>query len=255
MSAERDLAIARAVRDRICDDCNIPGGTQFTAWDLDTLRAIIAQVDASLAGVSGIDEAGESIGQGSEPATPSADATPPAQAAEPPSDLQGTPSAEWESGYETGTYEGAQAAKRAEQQRAAGIIGHLLACGYTEDPGDNCEGCREANQYWDEAEAAEGGRIMDKRQRALDSLAHAFRTNAPNAHARIAMQFADAIAIALGTHCACCDPSCSKEWTMSARICVECPACGFMYSAEHELADGSGYSCPECHHGYKLEGE
>jgi hypothetical protein len=34
--------------------------------------------------VSGIDEAGESIGQSSGPATPSADATPPAQAAEPP---------------------------------------------------------------------------------------------------------------------------------------------------------------------------
>jgi hypothetical protein len=34
--------------------------------------------------VSGIDEAGESIGQSSEPATPSADATPPAQAAESP---------------------------------------------------------------------------------------------------------------------------------------------------------------------------
>jgi len=76
-SAERDLAIARAVIEWLERPAH--------RMNVGDVRAIIAQVDASLSGVSGIDEAGESIGQSSEPATPSADATPPAQAAEPPS--------------------------------------------------------------------------------------------------------------------------------------------------------------------------
>jgi len=69
-------------------------------------------------GVSGIDEAGESIGQGSEPATPSADATPPAQAAEPPSDLPPYPTASQMRAREEQVKQAVREAKR----EAVGIL-------------------------------------------------------------------------------------------------------------------------------------
>lgn len=55
------------------------------------------------------------------------------------------------------------------------------------------------------------------------------------------------------THkCGCGDPTCYgwPEVVDDTQPNVECPGCGFCYSAEHGQVDGT-YSCPECNHGEK----
>lgn len=160
MSAERDLAIARAVRDSIGEGLAMTKPQRVTfcyIWGRDdddhALRAIIAQVDASLGG-----EATRSLGGALAPNAPSAGASDEPserQAAEPPSIFNRT----WEEGYQYGL--------RSEQQRAAGILKATLDYALAVEPGDigldthpgsdYDNVIKAAEQYIAETEAAQKG--------------------------------------------------------------------------------------------------
>ncbi len=179
MSAERDLAIARAVawEARYGPKTNA-SGELYDYTDAE-LRAIIAAVDASLGGKAGdshapapvLDRAAEEGAGGAPTANPALHPeSRSAQAAEPPSDpgrhsdivelclridafvnAAGDQVKHWTKGFD----EGYAKAKRAEQQRAVGIMRALLDTDYLPEEIDAA--VEAANDYIAEAEAAQKG--------------------------------------------------------------------------------------------------